>query len=92
MPFRRTEPPAEARPDELESRLQHLTWPGAAEDIKQRCLQAILERVSLDPSASGPASGRHGGVVRYELTRRDRGVTRSPLASPRLQPRFACRL
>ncbi|HEX2015526.1 MAG TPA: hypothetical protein VGN69_02445 [Solirubrobacteraceae bacterium] len=92
MSRRRPQPPTQSKHDALEARLQGLTWPGAADDVKQRCLKAILNRVSLEGSATGPRSAHRGGALRLELTRRDRPSARSPLATPSLQPRFACRL
>lgn len=52
---------AEAQPEAtspLADRLAHMEWPSAPDDVKERCLREILERVAEgEPRAEGERRG-----------------------------------
>jgi hypothetical protein len=90
---------------ELDQRLRSLSWPAAPAEVKDRCLQAVLQAAEgggpagstavadapRGTNGNGPAS-RIGGIERvrrHELTRWE--PTKRPVSwpAPRRQPRFA---
>jgi hypothetical protein len=93
----------ELQHQELDQRLRGLAWPAAPPEVKQRCLQAVLQAANSgagggppepppEPNASTNGRGRVERIERaqrYELTRWEPRLRAVGWTAPRRQPRFA---